>query len=257
MRTTAVKLPLHGDRSRSVRAGVQSSAWRSISSCSVPIPTTSKSVSARRLPVTPRPAMRVGLCDLTRAELSTNGSPEQREEEADAAAAVLGAAWRENLGWPDGGITRTPELIRSAVDLIRRHRPRAIAVPYWDDRHPDHVAASDVLSVAVFRSALRRYESAAAAVATRLDLLLLHQRRRAAVVRRRRLATITSASARRWPATPASSRRTTTGAVATRLTAPTFRQLIESRDAQFGALAGVALRRRRRRAASRWCGRRS
>jgi N-acetylglucosamine malate deacetylase 1 len=30
------------------------------------------------------------------------------------------------------------------------------------------------------------------------------------------------------------------GAVATRLTAPTFRTLIESRDAQFGALAGVA-----------------
>ncbi len=28
--------------------------------------------------------------------------------------------------------------------------------------------------------------------------------------------------------------------IATRLTAPTFRQLIESRDAQFGALAGVA-----------------
>ena len=28
--------------------------------------------------------------------------------------------------------------------------------------------------------------------------------------------------------------------VATRLTSPTFRQLIESRDAQFGALAGVA-----------------
>ena len=28
--------------------------------------------------------------------------------------------------------------------------------------------------------------------------------------------------------------------MATRLTAPTFRQLIESRDAQFGALAGVA-----------------
>ena len=30
------------------------------------------------------------------------------------------------------------------------------------------------------------------------------------------------------------------GAVATRLTASTFRQLVESRDAQFGALAGVA-----------------
>jgi LmbE family N-acetylglucosaminyl deacetylase len=44
----------------------------------------------------------VGLCDLTRAELSSNGSPEQREREALAAAAVLGAVWRENLGWPDG-----------------------------------------------------------------------------------------------------------------------------------------------------------
>ena len=30
------------------------------------------------------------------------------------------------------------------------------------------------------------------------------------------------------------------GGVATRLTAPTFRTLVESRDAQFGARAGVA-----------------
>ena len=30
------------------------------------------------------------------------------------------------------------------------------------------------------------------------------------------------------------------GAIGTRLTSPRFRQLIESRDAQFGALAGVA-----------------
>src|SRR5260370_38827436 len=89
----------------------------------------------------------VGLCDLTLAELSSNGTPEQRRVEADAAADVLGAAWRENLGWPDGRITRAAELVRSAVDVIRRHRPRSIALPYWDDRHPDHRAASEVLSV--------------------------------------------------------------------------------------------------------------
>ena len=35
-------------------------------------------------------------------------------------------------------------------------------------------------------------------------------------------------------------RRDDAGAAATRLNSPTFRQLIESRDAQFGALAGVA-----------------
>src|SRR5476649_2366784 len=99
----------------------------------------------------------VGLCDLTEAELSSNGTREQRREEAAAAARVLGVRWRENLQWPDGGIAETPEMIRSAVDMIRRHRPRTVAIPYWDDRHPDHVAASRVLRVAAFRSGLRRY----------------------------------------------------------------------------------------------------
>src|SRR5262249_39658099 len=55
-RTMSVKVTLHRDRSRSARAGVQSGACRSISSCLVPTRTTSKSVSARRLRVTPRPA---------------------------------------------------------------------------------------------------------------------------------------------------------------------------------------------------------
>src|SRR2546423_13422805 len=99
----------------------------------------------------------VGLCDLTRGELSSNGTPEQRRVEADAAAGVLGAAWRENLAWPDGGIAPTPDLIRSAVALIRRHRPRTIAIPYWGDRHPDHRAASEVLRVAAFQTGPRRY----------------------------------------------------------------------------------------------------
>ena len=51
----------------------------------------------------------------------------------------------------------SPEILRSAVDLIRRERPKAVAVPYWDDRHPDHGAASRVLDLAVFRSGLRRF----------------------------------------------------------------------------------------------------
>jgi len=180
----------------------------------------------------------VGLCDLTHAELSSNGSPEQRQVEARAAASVLGAAWRENLGWPDGGIARTPELIRSAVDFIRRQRPRALALPYWDDRHPDHRAASDVLGVAAFTSGLRRYETGdapwradwvcyyfindGAAPSFVIDVSDHYERKRQA------LACYTSQF------TP----RDDEG-VPTRLTAPTFRQLIESRDAQFGALAGV------------------
>ena len=54
----------------------------------------------------------VGLCDLTAGELGTNGTPEERREEALEAARVLGAAWRENLHWPDGGITPEPARLR-------------------------------------------------------------------------------------------------------------------------------------------------
>ena len=180
----------------------------------------------------------VGLCDLTEAELSSNGTREQRRAEASAAARVLGAAWRENLGWPDGGIATTPALIRSAVDMIRRHRPRAVAIPYWDDRHPDHVAASHVLRAAAFTSGLRRYAADtdpwrpdwvvyyfindSADPSFVVDVSEHYQRKRDA------LACYTSQFA------PIED-----GAVPTRLTASTFSRLIESRDAQFGALAGV------------------
>src|SRR5690348_8329814 len=101
----------------------------------------------------------VGLCDLTAGELGSNGTPDERRTEALAAATVLGAAFRENLGWPDGDIPAEPAGLRPAVDLIRRHRPRTVAIPYWDDRHPDHVAACRALERAVFRAGLRRYET--------------------------------------------------------------------------------------------------
>jgi bacillithiol biosynthesis deacetylase BshB1 len=181
----------------------------------------------------------VGLCDLTEGELSSNGTREERRLEAAAAARVLGAVWRENLGWPDGGIATTPPLVRSAVEAIRGHRPRALAIPYWEDRHPDHVAASHVLRVAAFTSGLRRYVTDAdpwrpdwvcyyfindsAPASFVVDVSEQYQRKREAL------------DCYRSQFVPDGD-----GAVATRLTASTFRQLIESRDAQFGALSGVA-----------------
>lgn len=97
----------------------------------------------------------VGLCDLTAGELGSNGTPDDRRREAAEAATVLGVLWRENLGWPDGGITS--DCVRPAAEFIRRHRPQTIAICYWDDQHPDHRAASEVLREAAFRAGLRRY----------------------------------------------------------------------------------------------------
>ena len=181
----------------------------------------------------------VGLIDLTAGELSSNGTVTERQAEAAEAARVLGASFRENLGWPDGDIATTPSSVRSAVETIRRHRPRAIAVPHWRDRHPDHVRASEVLSVASFKSGLRRYETGhdpwrvdwicyyfindAVRPSFVIDVSAYYERKRAALACYR-------------------SQFSSGGAdqVSTRLTAPTFRALVESRDAQFGALTGVA-----------------
>jgi len=181
----------------------------------------------------------VGLCDLTAGELGSNGTPEERIREGEAAAKVLGAKWRENLRWPDGGIDGSAEQIRSAVSLIRRHQPKTIVIPYGDDRHPDHVDANRALTVAAFKSGLRRYDTGqpawkadwvcqyfindSAPPSFVIDVSKYYERKREAL------------ACHKSQFTPSSD-----GAVRTRLTASTFKQLIESRDAQFGALIGVA-----------------
>jgi N-acetylglucosamine malate deacetylase 1 len=184
---------------------------------------------------------RVGMVDLTRGELGSNGTPEQREAEADAAREVLGAAWRVNLRWPDGRINGSDEQIAAAVRLIRQARPKTIALPYWADRHPDHRDASHVLTRAVFNAGLRRVSIGDDEPAWRADWVC-HYFINDAVevsfaidvsahydVKRRALACHRSQFA---PPDP--------GSVPTRLTASTFMQMVESRDALLGARTGVA-----------------
>jgi len=183
--------------------------------------------------------LRVGLCDLTAGEMGSNGTVEERLAEADAAREVLGAAWRVNLLWPDGAIASSDDHVRAAAELIRRARPRAVALPYWSDRHPDHEASSQVLTDAVFKSGLRKYPAEGEPWRPEMtSYYFINDSVQPSFVidvtghydtKRRALAC--HASQFKPPGA---------GAVSTRLTSPRFAQLIESRDAQFGALAGVA-----------------
>lgn len=100
---------------------------------------------------------RVGICDLTFAEMSSNGNVELRQAEADAASRVLGLAERSNLGLPDRGLRSDAEQINKIVAEIRRLRPRIVFAPYWEDRHPDHVQCGRMVEEAVFNAKLRRY----------------------------------------------------------------------------------------------------
>lgn len=100
---------------------------------------------------------RIVICDLTEAEMSSNGTVELRRQEAEAAAAVLGLYGRSNLGLPDRGLELSGSHIEAVVEEIRRWRPRYVFAPYWVDRHPDHVQASKLIEEAVFNAKLRNY----------------------------------------------------------------------------------------------------
>jgi N-acetylglucosamine malate deacetylase 1 len=183
--------------------------------------------------------LRVGLCDLTAGEMGSNGTVDERLAEAEAARVVLGAAWRENLRWADREVGKHPEHLAQAVAFIRCHRPRVVAVPYWSDRHPDHVAACAVLTEAVFNAGLKRYKAEGDAWKPEwICHYFINDADRPSFVidvsghyERKRQALDCHAS---------QFRRAGESTAATRLNTPLFRQLIESRDAQFGALAGVA-----------------
>ncbi|WP_054957616.1 bacillithiol biosynthesis deacetylase BshB1 [Paenibacillus dakarensis] len=99
----------------------------------------------------------VGICDLTAAEMSSNGNVELRKEEANRAAQVLGLAMRSNLGLPDRGLYITPDNVERITEEIRKYSPRIVFAPYWEDRHPDHIACSKLVEEAVFNAKLRRY----------------------------------------------------------------------------------------------------
>ena len=67
---------------------------------------------------------RVGVLDLTRGEMGTRGTRDDRDRETARANELLGLAFRENLGLPDGRVTDDVESRERVADVIRRTQPR-------------------------------------------------------------------------------------------------------------------------------------
>ncbi len=81
------------------------------------------------------------LVDMTNGEMGSRGTVEERRVEAARAAKFLGATARENLNLPDCGLIDSPENRCLVASAVRRHRPKIVLAPLWEDRHPDHAAA--------------------------------------------------------------------------------------------------------------------
>ena len=101
---------------------------------------------------------RTGILDLTRGEMGTRGSMEDREREAEEAARILRVAWRQALDIPDGRVENTWENRLKVAAVIREQRPRVVILPYWKGRHPDHYTASTLGYEACFLAGLKKLD---------------------------------------------------------------------------------------------------
>ncbi|MBS4209783.1 bacillithiol biosynthesis deacetylase BshB1 [Bacillus sp. FJAT-50079] len=101
---------------------------------------------------------KIVICELTEAELSSNGNVKKRKEEAALAASVLGIQERINLQMPDRGLFMTDEYIRQITTVIRTYKPTLVFAPYFEDRHPDHSNCANLIREAFFSAGIRKYD---------------------------------------------------------------------------------------------------
>jgi len=97
-----------------------------------------------------------GVVDMSRGELGSRGTPAVRTREAEMAAKILGLKVRENLRLPDGSIQATLKARLAVVRMIRKYRPLLVLTHFWEDKHPDHVATSNLVAEAAHHAGLAK-----------------------------------------------------------------------------------------------------
>ncbi|HSW09973.1 MAG TPA: bacillithiol biosynthesis deacetylase BshB1 [Bacillota bacterium] len=179
----------------------------------------------------------VGVLDLTRGELASNGSPEMRAAEAARAAQELGLTWRGNAGLPEWPWSEG-FAVEALVRVLRACRPDVVFAPYPGDPHPGHGWAGRLAAEARQLAGMGRWG---------VDLGRPHRPRRLLhyFVNGDTLPSLIVDVSADYPrkraalTAHASQFQTAPGSVPTRLNSGAFLRLIESRDRHFGAMIGV------------------
>src|SRR5882762_10874794 len=112
-----------------------------------------------------------GVCDMTRGEMGTRGTPEIRAAEALQAATILRLDTRVNLEQPDGHVWLTEESRTAMVRVIRTHRPKVVLTTHWDDPHPDHAATCRIVREAARLATMKRYDLASGQPAVKMPAI--------------------------------------------------------------------------------------
>jgi N-acetylglucosamine malate deacetylase 1 len=99
------------------------------------------------------------VCDLTKGEMGTLGTPGTRKKEAEKAAQVMGYRNRTSLDLGDSKLFYNEENLAEVIRIIRYFRPDVVFANPPDERHPDHMKASKLVTDAVYYAGLRQLET--------------------------------------------------------------------------------------------------
>lgn len=183
----------------------------------------------------------VGVVDLTRGERASHGTPEERARETAAASAILGLTFRENLELPDTLLdARDRSQLERVVEAIRRLRPELILAPWSEERHPDHVATSALVTQATFYAGVRKIETSPASERFVPRQLLYYPMRHHVVPSLVVDTSAVAADKRAAIACYASQIGRKPGEDPTLISSPRAIDAIDARDRYFGSMIGAA-----------------
>lgn len=103
-----------------------------------------------------RAGKRVGIVDLTRGEMGTRGTADDRAREVAAANKAMKLAVRHNLDLGDGRVDVTLVAREKLAALMREHTPDVVLAHHVEDLHPDHAACGRLARQAWYLAGLAR-----------------------------------------------------------------------------------------------------
>jgi N-acetylglucosamine malate deacetylase 1 len=115
---------------------------------------------------------RTGVCDFTRGEMGTRGTPEIRAQEAADAAHIMKLDQRLNLEQPDGHVWPTEVARVALVRVLRTYKPRVLLTTHEDDPHPDHANTSIIVRQSARLATMKRYDEEAGLPATPMPAIM-------------------------------------------------------------------------------------
>jgi len=103
-----------------------------------------------------RRGLKAGILDVTAGDLGTRGTAALRNQEAMAAARILGVQ-RIILDFPDARFDEGEAYRIAVMEQLRTLRPRVLVMSHFDDHHPDHRRIHRIGREAAYYAGLRNY----------------------------------------------------------------------------------------------------